>query len=508
MTTEESYQTKFLLDYCDIDLEYTGEVSRQGLIDTLGNSLSQDSAKELFPLPNGKTEYSELEKFPTFWGSFCRVGNQVYLDRDGSVCIQNRPEDEVIKSLNSFRNKPVTIGHPGLVFPENAIKDKLARGLTHEDVDYHRGIGRIRITLIDKEAIDAINKDYKQLSAAYIAKVYKVQGDWFGEPFNRQQRDIRGNSIGLVKKGRAGNFAKIHAFDSIDDDGAIQVGNSKYPIAIQLYRQDSQSTNLDNSTIPLTTMTTSTHQEKSTKLTVNGVPLEASETVALAVNNKFQKDESLISSLESENKQLKADKSKWESELQQKAQRITELETENTSLKQQISGVQVKLDAALNPDPVAFQLAVDKRVNLQVSASKILGENTKFAGLSDRQIQELVIAKIHGNELKPTESTPDAGVDYAFQLAVASWKPEVVQSHKNQPQVTETKDSAPSSNSSSNNSSAARQITQDNFNVSRPTDKFIKVGYIEDDDEELYKKQVEQFQANAKAPLGSSRLNH
>ncbi|HEY9301266.1 MAG TPA: DUF2213 domain-containing protein [Phormidium sp.] len=526
--SQVDFQTEFKIDYCDIDLEYAGEISQQGLIDTLGNSLNQDSAKNLFPLPEGQTEYSKIEKFPTFWGSFCRVGNQVYLNQDSSIKIENRPEEVVIKGLNSFRNKPITLDHPGLVLPENAIRDKLARGLSHEDVDYYRGVGRIRITLIDKEAIDAINKDYRQLSAAYLAKVLPLKGDWHGEPFTHQQRDIVGNAIGLVRRGKAGNFARIHVFDSLDD-GNLAIGQEKYPVSVQLYRPDlrTDSATSDPGTFtipnsnPATTTTETNIQpnnmtgqivnqdranqsqvDRLTQVTVGGVPLQASETLAIAVNNKFKKDEDLISSLEAENKTLKESlvkqKADWDADVIKKDTQISEAEAKVTALQQQIADTQTKLDTALKPDPAAFQEAVDQRVNLQIAATRVLGEKANFSGVSNRQIQDQVLAKIYGTAHKPDESIPDAAINYAYSLAIANYQP---------PQdETGRQDSAPPS--ANNNAADARQLTQDSHNTNRTTDKFAKVGFIEDDDEEIYRRQEEQYRKNATAPLGSSASHY
>ena len=143
-----------------------------------------------------------------------RLGNQTYKsdevpiepNKDGLVEIK-RVEEEVFKpeTLQSFEGKPFTIDHPDeMVTPDN-WKD-LAHGFitnirrgAREQVDLMIG----DIVATTKKAIELIKNGMREISCGYDADYEQLQ------PGVGIQKNIIGNHIALVMRGRAGHRCAI-----------------------------------------------------------------------------------------------------------------------------------------------------------------------------------------------------------------------------------------------------------------------------------------------------------
>jgi hypothetical protein len=121
--------------------------------------------------------------------------------RDGTVTIQ-RDEAEVFdeKTIKSFEGKPVTIDHPeGMVTPENW--KELAHGFLQ---NVRRGVREqadlllADVVITTKKAIELVKNGLRQVSCGYDAEYEQIK-----EGLGRQ-RDIIGNHVALVFRGRAG----------------------------------------------------------------------------------------------------------------------------------------------------------------------------------------------------------------------------------------------------------------------------------------------------------------
>jgi len=148
-----------------------------------------------------------------------RVGIQEYLavemglsDRDpGDIIRVFRPAEEVFseKSLLSFSNKPVTDNHPPeLVTSKNA--KKFSVGLSGPEVTKDGIFAKTVIQVTDAAAIAKIESGKVELSNGYTADI-----DWTpgitpeGEQFDAVQRNIKGNHIAIVERGRAGPACRV-----------------------------------------------------------------------------------------------------------------------------------------------------------------------------------------------------------------------------------------------------------------------------------------------------------
>jgi len=147
-----------------------------------------------------------------------RVGVQTYTpDEMGvpangkSLIYVYRPPEEVFSdvSLGSFANKPVTNDHPPeLVTAKNA--KTYAVGMSGDQVTKLDDRVTTTLTIMDADAIREIEAGKAELSNGYTADI-----DWTpgitpeGINYDAVQRNIVGNHIALVTKGRAGMTCRL-----------------------------------------------------------------------------------------------------------------------------------------------------------------------------------------------------------------------------------------------------------------------------------------------------------
>lgn len=133
-------------------------------------------------------------------------------DREPNSIIRvYRPDEEVFsdKSLNSFANKPVTDNHPSeLVTADNA--KELSVGHAGPEVLRDGDFAKTILHITDSTAISKIESGKVELSNGYVADI-----DWTpgiapnGEHYDAVQRNIKGNHIAIVERGRAGPSCKL-----------------------------------------------------------------------------------------------------------------------------------------------------------------------------------------------------------------------------------------------------------------------------------------------------------
>lgn len=141
--------------------------------------------------------------------AIARTGQQLYTVEEipledtgnGEIRIDRTPE-EVFReeTIASFEGKPVTVEHPDeFVTPDNW--NKLSVGIVQnvrrgEGIEGDLLIADLLITAAD--AIEYVNKELPELSAGYEAEYEQT------EPGRGLQRNIIGNHVALVERGRAG----------------------------------------------------------------------------------------------------------------------------------------------------------------------------------------------------------------------------------------------------------------------------------------------------------------
>lgn len=139
--------------------------------------------------------------------------------KNGHVRVAKNIEDiHSDETIRSFEGKPITLGHPKdesgagvFVTPENAMN--LSRGVIQ---NVRPGSGKLfdkllaDFVIMDKEAIDLVESGaVREVSCGYNYDAANIQDGFF------EQKNIRGNHVALVPRGRAGPQCAI--FDSKEE---------------------------------------------------------------------------------------------------------------------------------------------------------------------------------------------------------------------------------------------------------------------------------------------------
>jgi len=132
------------------------------------------------------------------------------LPRDQVIRVY-RGEQELFKPevLDSFKSKPITLNHPGSLVDSRTIK-KDSVGFSKDDVDSKGEFMESTLVITDFETIKEVEAGTKELSLGYTADILWQPGvapD--GSPYDAVQRNIQGNHIAIVPRGRCGSDCHI-----------------------------------------------------------------------------------------------------------------------------------------------------------------------------------------------------------------------------------------------------------------------------------------------------------
>lgn len=164
--------------------------------------------------PPVKTE----EGFIVYDAVISRPGVFTYQNPDGTTRRELRPRDEVFASASSFNNKPTTLLHPTNdegerinVTPETA-REFMTGHAFDVSADPEKDTVRARLTIMDRRHLAAIAGGMVEQSCGYDCDVDETPGvdPEFGE-YDAIQRNITGNHIATVPRGRAGANVRLRA---------------------------------------------------------------------------------------------------------------------------------------------------------------------------------------------------------------------------------------------------------------------------------------------------------
>jgi len=303
------------------------------------------------------------------WSTIARTGVQMYTDADGSVRREYRPETEVAspESLASFAGKAITLEHPPVLLDSANTKDYQI-GFSGTEVVYDNGFVRAVMTITDQDAIDRIMRgDAKEVSAGYRVNYEANAGVTdSGENYDGIQKEISGNHIAVVRRGRAGPQVKLH-LDRLD---------AADPSLITPIEEPSMTA----------------------KVNFDGAEFEVTESVALAVTKEredakksYEDMKKMYDGMMSEASKMKEEMDAMHKEMKGKQDsaegRADALAEENTALKADLdSAKQVNVDSL-----------VEERIALIDKARPSLDSAFDFAGKSVREIMEASIKAVRGD---------------------------------------------------------------------------------------------------------------
>lgn len=148
-------------------------------------------------------------------GVFPYLGRQISPDLNPTQ-IYNvlRPEDELFKqkTIDSFNMLPITIGHALLGSKDEGLTPPEEKGIEGTTGEHAKRTGdkmTNTIKLYSERIKDEINNGKKELSAGYFCDFMPESGTYQGRHYDYVQRNIDGNHIALVEKGRNGSDVRV-----------------------------------------------------------------------------------------------------------------------------------------------------------------------------------------------------------------------------------------------------------------------------------------------------------
>lgn len=331
-------------------------------------------------------DFSPIEKYEStpegylrVWASIARTGIQLYSDADGSVRKEFRPESEVAspESLASFAGKAITMEHPPVLLDSENTKNH-SIGFTGTEVVYDNGFVRAVMTITDQEVIDKVMRgDVREVSAGYRVAYDPTPGVTdSGEHYDGIQKEISGNHVAIVRRGRGGPEVKLH-----------------------LDRQDG----VDPTLFPITET-----QIMTAKVVFDGAEFEVSESVALAITKEredaqmsYEDMKKKYDALVKEAEDMKAKMADMEGGMKEKED---SLEGRSDALAEQVDSLKAELEEARRVDVDGLVAA---RVALVEKARIALDADYEFAGKSDREVMVDAIKADRADAIELDERSDD-----------------------------------------------------------------------------------------------------
>jgi hypothetical protein len=324
----------------------------------------------------------ELEKPTKLKNGFLKVDARLtrtgvfeYLNDDGTIRRELRLPEEVFKAdaLDSFSMMPVTDEHPP-VFLSSDNARAYSRGSAGEKITRDGKFVRASLMITDASLVAKLEDGQaREVSCGYLCDLDHKPGMWNGEKYDAVQRNIRGNHIAIVPRGRAGAEARVRMDAAVS--GVIRSEkDGKEP---------------------------SPSKESSVKVTIDGVEFDSekdSQAFSQALARQQQKNADTISAINAKLDALTKDAESSRAKLDAKEEELKKL----------------KADADKAPEKVRAELKA--RAALESKAAKILGGKFKFDGLSDKDVISKALEKAKP-DLKLDGKT-DAYLEARFDLAV------------------------------------------------------------------------------------------
>lgn len=276
-----------------------------------------------------------------------RTGVFLYKNPDGTLRRELRHPDEVLKvdSLETMKMIPVTNGHPAerLVTAENA--KQLAIGFTGESISQDNQYILANFLITDADGVkDVIENNKKELSLGYTVDLVPEIGDYFGEPYDFRQTNIKYNHLSLVSSARAGPEARI-ALDS-EDAEEIDITEAK--------------------------------KMSKRKIRIRGDDYMMEPDAAEGA-------ERLMEDL----RNLEEEKKRVEAEIAMIRDKLDKTTAERDSMKEKIGGMQEEIDRKMDSNEI--KRGVKERLKLYKVAEQCLEETEKLDDMSDMEIKKAII---------------------------------------------------------------------------------------------------------------------
>lgn len=159
-----------------------------------------------------------------YYGSEIPSSETLGLDADKEYMLLRSP-DELKKGAPTFNGVQLIGWQHRKVDVDNPQKEHIV-GCTGTDAEFKNDYLYNTLTFWDSKAIDDIESDrVKELSCAYSYQLDMTPGEYNGEKYDGVMRNIVGNHVALVEKGRVGH--DVYVQDSHPEIGENQVDRDK-----------------------------------------------------------------------------------------------------------------------------------------------------------------------------------------------------------------------------------------------------------------------------------------
>lgn len=276
-----------------------------------------------------------------------------------------RPEAEVFArdSVASFLMKPITNDHPSEPVTADSWRT-YAKGVVGQALREGDFLA-FDLVLMDADLIRSVESGKRELSNGYSSDISFEDGKTpDGDAYQAVQRNIRGNHVAVVKKGRAGPFCRI-SDAAICDSAAIDL-ISGWLGDERTYNPGSGSDKNDRADGGSAVATKT--------ITFDGMPIEATDA-----------SEAAIRKLEGQVKALNDAKAESDTKVATLTTDKATLEAKVTTLEQQVA------DAKLSPEKLrdaakSYGAVVDKAKALGVAVTDSMDEPAIMKAVVDAKI--------------------------------------------------------------------------------------------------------------------------
>ena len=323
--------------------------------------------------------------------TFARAGIQYYLLNGKKTPVLREPK-EVKDAAPSFYNLPVTLEHPKEGIVNNDNKENVKKGFS-EQSKFNQGLIYGKLKISDADAVKKAKTTHPQISCGYKCELIEESGEWTDEygvhghvgetyPYEYKQKNIQGNHIALVEKGRAGAVASIQ-IDNNDESNLYFIEDVQDVENIQIKNIEQTKEN-DTNGVEMTKKQIIFDDE------VFEIEGDHTEDVLDRISKLKSKLQETADSLDK--------KQKEKNELQTK---IEEYEEKMKTYEDEVKNLKNDLDSSISQKDIA------KRLEIWNQISDYLDSNEIDYKKGTAEIKKLYLSKYH-----PEYNLEDASEEY------------------------------------------------------------------------------------------------
>lgn len=161
-----------------------------------------------------RNDFWFIEKNPiTKVGVYPYLGKQISQDCEpNKIYYVLRPKEELFKkeTLDSLKLLPLVDEHTMLGKDFTPAEEKGIDGILGEQVEHDKDTIYTDIKIFSEDMKDKIREGKKELSLGYFCSYDKQSGIYNGQRYDYVQKNIIGNHLALVDKGRMGSDVRVY----------------------------------------------------------------------------------------------------------------------------------------------------------------------------------------------------------------------------------------------------------------------------------------------------------